>query len=146
MWGSAIGNTFTVNGDVLTLTLVGIGDVIYNRMLGTVNPVVGSWLRGDITVPGVGHTITTILDDTTITSSRNCVEDGTAGFEFGTYTWDRGGTNSLAGSMLIDTNGVCGLNDINEGLSFSGWVITVSGDILTATIEGVIYNLTRHSN
>jgi len=137
--GPAQGNkTVTVNGDVLTLNESGSTSIIYNRLLGTVNDIVGSWLLGNIQNPGEAHTILTVLDDTTFTLSQDCTTESVSGFEYGTYTWDQGGTDDFTGMLTVaDSNGGCGLHD-NTGSIISGFTVTVVrdallGDTLTLT-------------
>jgi Bacterial Ig domain/Thrombospondin type 3 repeat len=145
--GPSQGNkTFSVAGDVLTVSDPAFGDVIYNRLLGTTNPIVGSWLLGDIQSPGEAHMMLTMLDDTTFTLSQDCTTDLAAGFEYGTYNWGQGGTNDLTGSLSIDSNGGCGLHD-NTAMNISGFTVTVVGDSLTLTdtVNGGSFVLSRIS-
>jgi hypothetical protein len=144
--GPAQGNkTFMVIGDVLTVSEDGVADVVYNRLLGTTNPIVGSWLRGNIQDSGEAHTILTMLDDTTFTLSQDCRTGPAPGFEYGTYNWDQG-TNDLTGALTIDTNGVCGIHD-NAAMNISGFTVTVVGDTLTLTetASGGVSTFTRIS-
>jgi hypothetical protein len=147
---ASVGSTLFLNGDTLTLYVPGFGGVTYNRLLASANPIVGSWLLGDIANRGEyglgGHAMLTFLDDTTLALSEECTSDGAgvAGFEYGSYTWDEGVSNALVGTLSIDSNGTCGLHD-NTGLNFAGFTVTVSGDTMTLTPSGggdVI--LTRH--
>jgi hypothetical protein len=126
------GKTLAVNSDVLILSEPGFADIIYNRLLGTLNPVVGSWLLGNIQDPGEAHTILTVLDDTTFALSQDCTTDSVSGFEYGTYVWDQGNTNDLTGTLIIDSNAGCGLHN-NTALSISGFTVIVVGDTLTLT-------------
>ena len=129
--GPSQGNkTLTVNGDVLTLSEPGFADIVYNRLLGTLNPIVGSWLLGNIQDPGEAHMILTMLDDTTFTLSQDCTADSASGFEYGTYAVNQ--SNNLTGTLTIDSNGGCGLHN-NTALSISGFTVTVLDDTLTLT-------------
>ena len=129
--GPSQGNkTLTVNGDVLTLSEPGFPDIVYSRLVGTLNPTVGSWLLGNIQDPGEAHTILTVLDDTTFTLSQDCTTESVSGFEYGAYAVDQ--SNNLTGTLTIDSNGGCGLHN-NTALSISGFTMTVVGDTLTLT-------------
>jgi len=142
--GAANGNTMFVNGDSLTVSTNGFGDITYHRLTGTFDPLVGSWITGNIQDAGEAHTIVTFLDDGTMMLSQNCVGEQ-AGFEYGSYNWDEGITNGLSGNLSLDTNGSCGL--VGDGsFAFAGFIVTISGDTLTLTVPGegdVIF--TRHS-
>jgi hypothetical protein len=144
--GPSQGNkTLTVNGDVLTLSEPGFVDVVYNRLLGTLNPIVGSWLLGNIQDPGEAHTILTMLDDTTFTLSQDCTTESVSGFEYGDYAVDQG--NNLTGTLTIDSNGGCGLHN-NTALSISGFTMTVVNDTLTLTDTvggGMVFTFARVS-
>ncbi len=134
--GIANGNTIIVSGDVMTITIAnGGGDVVFSRLQGAANPIVGSWIQGNIQDPGESHTILTFLDGSTFVLSQDCVTDGVSGFEYGSYIWDQGNTNELSGNLGIDSNGSCGIHD-NNGLVFSGYTLTVNGDTLTINVPG----------
>ncbi len=144
--GPSQGNkTLTVNGDVLTLSEPGFADIVYNRLVGTLNPIVGSWLLGNIQDPGEAHTILTMLDDTTFTLSQDCTTESVSGFEYGDYAVDQ--SNNLTGTLTIDSNGGCGLHN-NTALSISGFTMTVVGDTLTLTDTvggGMVFTFARIS-
>jgi hypothetical protein len=137
------GTTLSVNGDTLTLDVSGEVS-IFSRLKGDLNPLVGSWLTGDITVGGDGgHVLLTFFDDSSYMHSEDCSIDG-IGTEYGSYTWDEGGTNQVTSSQVYDANGGnpgCGLSE-NTG----DWEFAVTGDTLTVTVPGDgSFDFTRHS-
>jgi len=136
----------TVNGDTLTLDVSG-QVTSFSRLKGDLSPLVGSWLGGEITVGGDGgHFLLTFFDDGTYMHSEDCSNDSVIGTEYGTYTWDEGGTNLITTpSQVYDANGLdpgCGLSENTSG----SWEFVVTGDTLTITIpsEGSEV-LNRHS-
>ncbi len=137
-------DTLLVNGDVLTHHIPGHGNIVYNRMQAASNPLVGSWISGDINDSGEGHVLLTFFGDTTFTLSQNCESDGLLGFEYGSYNWDQGNTDALSGMLTIDTNGSCGAHDDN-GMVFSGLTMTVDGNTLVINdgFDDSVFN--RHS-
>ena len=140
------GTILSVNGDTLTLDISGQVST-FSRLRGEdLSPLVGSWVAGDITVGGDGgHALLTFFDDTTYMHSEDCSNDGVVGTEYGSYTWDDGGTNQVTSSQVYDGNGInpgCGLS---ENI-FGDWVFVVTGDTLTITIPGEgSLEFTRHS-
>ncbi len=139
------GDTILVNGDTLTYHLEGVGDFTYTRMHRESNPLVGSWILGDIEAWGEGHAMVTFLDDTRFVMAQNCDSEGLAGFEYGTYTWDQGITENFSGTLSIDTNGGCGVHD-NTGMVFSGAQIFYNGDNFTFSNSDGSFVFTRHSD
>lgn len=142
------GNTATINGDVMAIKVNG-SDIIYNRLQGTNNPIVGSWLHGNIQDAGENHMILTFLNDFEFMLSQDCTNDDLSGFEFGNYFWDQGFINELAvDSINIDSNGSCGLNDATLPGNFENITATVSGNTLTLTIPGEPADIifTRHTD
>jgi hypothetical protein len=138
------GTTLNVSGNTLTLSIPNFASFTFTRLQGSSNPIVGSWLRGDIQNP-VDNTVLTFLNDNSFYLSENCTADANAGFEFGSYIWDQGGTNELSGDIFIDANGQCGLHD-NAANVFSGVLINITGDVLTVgdpNTPDAIFN--RHS-
>ena len=140
------GATLSVAGDVMTLTVPGIGPITFNRLVGASNnPMVGSWLNGNIQDAGEAHAILTVLDGSSLLVSQNCTTDTTAGFEFGSYVWDQGVSNALSGNLSIDTNATCGLGGSGTPGAFGGITAVVSSDTLTLTISGADTVFTRIS-
>jgi hypothetical protein len=141
------GATISVNGDTLTLDVSGQVST-FSRLKGDFNPLVGSWLIGEITEPGDGgHTLLTFFDDATYMLSEDCSGEFTAGTEYGTYAWDEGNTNQLTNTITFDFNGTnpgCGLSENTN----DDWGFVVTGDTMTLTVpaEGNVPNdFTRHS-
>jgi aspartate 1-decarboxylase len=139
------GDTLLVDGDTLTHHIPDVGDIVYHRMQAASNPLIGSWITGDIEDQGEGHAILTFFDDTTFALSQNCDSEGLAGFEYGDYIWDQ---VNLSGTLSIDTNGSCGAVGDNS-FAFSGLTMFLDGNTLTINdgFEGsndVVY--VRHSD
>jgi hypothetical protein len=143
---SASGATIMVSGDSMTIIVPSYDNFTFSRLQGTPDRLVGSWLIG--TENYEGQPIITFLDDDSFVMSEDCgAEDaGDAGFEFGQYSWDQGDSNTVSGTVSIDTNGSCGMHDFN-GMELPGdYVFVVTGDTMSLTIpnEGTI-DFNRHA-
>ena len=140
---AAAGSTVTVSADTMTLTIPSIGAVTYTRLRGSPgNPGVGSWIMGNIQDPGEAHMILTVLENGAVMMSQNCTSDAAAGFEFGSYSWDLGVSNAFTGTLSIDSNVSCGIQDSNLGASFSRTAVVTSD---TLTLSGAATTFARHS-
>jgi hypothetical protein len=139
---SANGATVMINGDSMTINDPFYGNFTFSRLLGTPDRLVGSWVIGTENYQG----IITFLDDDSFVMSENC--DGeVAGFEFGEYSWDQGDSNTVSGTVSIDTNGGCGFHDFNGMVLPGDWVFVVTGDTMSLTIpdEPGTIDLNRHA-
>ena len=148
--GAFNGDTISINGDVLTLNSMSFGTITYDRLKGSPNPLVGSWVVGDVTVAGEeslgGHAILTFLGDGTNMLSEDCTSNSVAGFEYGNYVWDQGVSDVLTGDFFINTNGTCGLElGINNPTATVSTTMTTD-DTLTLDfgVDGMA-TFTRHT-
>ena len=140
---SANGATVMINGDSITINDPFYGNFTFNRLQGTPDRLVGSWVIG--TENFEGQPIITFLDDDCFVISENCDGEG-AGFEFGEYSWDQGDSNTVSGTVSIDTNGGCGLHENNSMVLPGDWAFVLTGDTMSLTIpnEGTI-DFNRHT-
>ena len=132
-----------VDGDTLTHSIPGEGDFVYHRLQAAPNPLIGSWIRGEIWDQGEGHEMITFLDDSTLSFAQDCDSEGQTGYEYGSYTWDPA-NGVFSGVLTIDTNGACGLHH-DTGLVFSGLTLSVDGDTLVIN-DGSDTVFRRHSS
>jgi len=132
---AASGITVAISGNTRTVTVPSVGDIVYNRLVTTANPIVGTWVAGTVNNNLDDHTTLIILDDSTYAMSEGSdsadIECGAgaldgAGMEYGDYTWNSG-TGAFNATSIIDSDGTCGISDADVS------TIVIEGDVMTMT-------------
>lgn len=125
--GKETGASFEVSGDVLTVSADSLG---LTFLRADSDGILGTWILEDEEEKDDNLAGFVFLDDSTYIffDDANDSSDDCPGMEWGTYTWDSSDTGVLTTTQTFDSNGDCGLSDIDGTVT-----IEIDGD--SATVE-----------